>query len=84
MDIVEARKYLNSLSDQIHFSPSTKCKPSLVGLIRGQFVFIIGKKKLNKEEIAFSARIKNCLGEVYLVPTLADLTILTKQRGWHD
>jgi len=82
---VEARKYLNSLHDQIFFSPFNKYEPSLVGLIRGQYILIfLGKQKLNREEVCFSAKIKSCLGEVYIAPTLSDLTIISKQRGWHD
>jgi hypothetical protein len=85
MNEVEARKYLNSLHDQIFFSPFNKYEPSLIGVIGGQFIFIfLGKQNLNREEICFSARIKSCLGEVIVAPTLADLTIISKKRGWHD
>ena len=81
----EARQYLNSLGDMIYFFPSKTFPTSLVGAVRGQLVCIFfGKDKLTKEELLFSAKIRGCLGEVYLVTSFAELTILTKKRGWHD
>ena len=88
MLVKEIRSYLNSLSSsgRIYFFPSYKIPHFLVGAIHGQLmgVLVLEGRKINREELIFSQKLKNAHGLVYTMSSMDDCCFTAKTEGWHD
>jgi hypothetical protein len=83
----EVRKYLNGIckDKRIYFFNSTGCKCTLIGSVHGHLIAILVlqiDRPMNRDEIAFSAKIMRSGGEFYCIRSLEDICEIAKIRGW--